>query len=81
MTGFFMKKLMVILVSVLCATSAVGQSKLSDIKALKTYCEPDVERLCRGVEYGDGAVKKCLENHKMEISVGCAKALKALKDG
>ncbi|PZQ95613.1 MAG: hypothetical protein DI533_18360 [Cereibacter sphaeroides] len=50
-----------------------------EAEALKTYCKPDIERLCHGVEPGNGALKKCLKDHEKDISVGCAEALKALK--
>lgn len=49
-------------------------------KALETYCEPDIERLCPGVGLGDGKMKACLEKNKKELSVGCAEALEELKD-
>ena len=67
--------------SILCATSALGQTSEAEIKAVETYCKPDVERLCKGVKYGGGAIKACLKEHEKEISVGCAQALKSLKDG
>jgi hypothetical protein len=44
-----------------------------------TYCKPDVERLCPRVEPGGGRIVKCLKAHKMEMSVGCAMALKKMK--
>jgi hypothetical protein len=50
-----------------------------DMEALRTYCKPDIERLCQGVEPGGGRLKECLARHKEEISVGCAKALQQLK--
>lgn len=53
----------------------------SEIENLKTYCKPDIERLCPGVPIAGGALKKCLKKHEMQISVGCAKTLKAMKDG
>lgn len=44
-----------------------------------TYCKADVERLCPGVEPGGGRIIKCLKEHKMEMSIGCGKALQKLK--
>ena len=41
------------------------------------YCKPEVARLCPGVQMGGGRIIACLKEHKMEISVGCGKALKA----
>ena len=44
-----------------------------------TYCKSDVVRLCPGVEPGGGRIVGCLKAHKMEVSVGCAKALQKMK--
>ena len=44
-----------------------------------TYCKSDVARLCPGVEPGGGRIVGCLKAHKMEVSVGCAKALQKMK--
>ena len=49
--------------------------------AIMTYCKADVERLCPGIEPGGGRIVKCLKAHKMEMSVGCALALKKMKAG
>jgi hypothetical protein len=43
------------------------------------YCRADLARLCPGVEPGGGRIVRCLKEHKMEMSVGCAKALQAMK--
>ncbi len=43
------------------------------------YCKADVARLCPGVEMGGGRIIACLKEHKMEVSVGCAKAIQAIK--
>jgi hypothetical protein len=43
------------------------------------YCKADVARLCPGVQMGGGRIVACLKEHKMEVSVGCAKALQAIK--
>jgi hypothetical protein len=48
--------------------------------ALMTYCKPDVERLCPGVQMGGGRIIKCLKAHQDEMTVGCAKALRKLKE-
>ena len=42
-------------------------------------CKEDVARLCPGVQPGGGRIVGCLKQHKMEMSVGCAKALQAMK--
>jgi hypothetical protein len=43
------------------------------------YCRSDVSRLCPGVQPGGGRILGCLKAHKMDVSVGCAKALQAMK--
>jgi hypothetical protein len=43
------------------------------------YCKADVARLCPGVQMGGGRIIGCLKEHKMEVSVGCAKAIQAMK--
>ncbi|MBV1926506.1 MAG: cysteine rich repeat-containing protein [Rhodobacteraceae bacterium] len=76
-----MKKLCIIALSISYAVSAqAGSLSSEEIEQLKKYCEPDVERLCPDVSYGDGAVKACLKKNKEELSVGCAEALKKLKN-
>ena len=42
-------------------------------------CKADVARLCPGVQPGGGRIVGCLKAHKMEMSVGCAKALQKMK--
>jgi hypothetical protein len=43
------------------------------------YCKADAERLCPGVPMGGGRIVACLKEHKMEVSVGCAKAIQHIK--
>jgi hypothetical protein len=43
------------------------------------YCKADAERLCKGVKLGDGRMLDCLKTHENDLTVGCAKELKALK--
>jgi hypothetical protein len=42
-------------------------------------CKVDAEKICPGIAPGSGKIIGCLKQHKHEVSVGCAKALKALK--
>ena len=43
------------------------------------YCKADVARLCPGVQMGGGRIIECLKAHKEEMSIGCGKALQAMK--
>ena len=68
----------------IAATSAIALLSLSNaaqaqMADLTKYCKADVERLCPGVEPGGGRIVKCLKAHKMDMSVGCAMALKKMK--
>jgi Cysteine rich repeat len=66
------------------AMSAIALLSLSNVALAQMaevmkYCKPDAERLCPGVEPGGGRIAKCLKSHKMEISIGCGKALQKIK--
>jgi hypothetical protein len=50
-----------------------------ELEMLRAYCKPDIERLCPNVPPGGGRIKECLMQQKMQLSVGCAKALQKLK--
>jgi hypothetical protein len=43
-------------------------------------CKADAERICPGITPGGGKLIGCLKEHKDEVSVGCAKALKGIKE-
>lgn len=73
-----MKEIFVLAVAVLCATSAWAVTD-AEKKQLDEYCKPDVERLCSGVEPGDGRIEECLKKNEKELSVGCAEVLEQLK--
>jgi len=47
--------------------------------AAMKYCKADFERLCPGVQPGGGRIIGCLKEHKEEVSIGCGKALQAMK--
>lgn len=34
-------------------------------------CQPDIEKLCKGVETGGGRIRDCLKNHSKDLSPGC----------
>ena len=62
---------------VLLAVISSGSTQAA--KAPLALCKADAERICAGIAPGDGKIIACLKQHKDEVSVGCAKALKALK--
>ncbi len=72
---------------VLLATFSAGALAASELEvlekekaALEKYCKADIERLCPGLKPGGGRIKECLKTHKEEVSVGCAQALRAMKE-
>jgi len=43
-------------------------------------CKADAARICPGITPGGGKLIGCLKEHKDEVSIGCGKALKAIKE-
>jgi hypothetical protein len=64
--------------SILALTLSAPNALAQQAEAMK-YCKADVARLCPGVQMGGGRIIACLKEHKMEVSVGCAKFLQAMK--
>jgi Cysteine rich repeat len=64
--------------SLAALVSAAPNALAQQAEAMK-YCKADVARLCPGVQPGGGRIIACLKEHKMEISIGCGKALQAMK--
>jgi Cysteine rich repeat len=58
--------------------SAAPNALAQQAEAMK-YCKADVARLCPGVQMGGGRIIACLKAHKEEMSIGCGKALQAMK--
>ena len=63
----------------LAALASTGSGALAQEAAAMKYCKADVARLCPGVQPGGGRIIGCLKAHKEEISIGCGKALQAMK--
>lgn len=45
-----------------------------DLRALVQACRGDYQRLCAGVQPGNGAILTCLRQHEDEVSAGCKAA-------
>jgi len=73
------KSVVVVLLAAALPAAAQESKMDKELEALRTYCKPDIERLCAKVEPGGGRLKECLMKHKEEMTVGCAQALEALK--
>jgi hypothetical protein len=59
--------------------ASAGSGALAQQAEAMKYCKADVARLCPGVQMGGGRIIGCLKAHKMEVSVGCGKAIQAMK--
>jgi hypothetical protein len=70
---------LLLLISAAMPTFAQESALDAEIQALRTYCKPDIERLCPNVEPGGGRIKECLMAQKELLTVGCAQALQELK--
>jgi hypothetical protein len=62
----------------LAALMSAAPNAFAQAAAMK-YCKADFERLCPGVQPGGGRIIGCLKAHKEEVSIGCGKALQAMK--
>ena len=63
----------------LAALLSGAPSALAQQAAAMKYCKADFERLCPGVQPGGGRIIGCLKAHKEEVSIGCGKAIHAMK--
>ncbi len=59
--------------------SLTAFNSAADAQALK-YCKADAARLCKGIKEGGGRIARCLKAHENEVSIGCGKELKRLKN-
>ena len=66
-------------VASLLSLAVISPGSTQAAKAPLALCKADAERICPGVAPGGGKIIACLRQHKDEVSVGCAKALKAMK--
>jgi len=74
----FVRKLAVAAASAFLIAS-LSNAAMAQMEEAMKYCKPDIERLCAGIHPGGGRIAHCLKEHKMEVSVGCAKTLQKLK--
>ena len=72
------RKIAVAALSALALLSLPNVASAQMAEVMK-YCKADAERLCPGLEPGGGRIDKCLKAHKMEVSIGCGKAIQHIK--
>jgi hypothetical protein len=63
----------------LAVLASAGSNALAQQAEAMKYCKADVARLCPGVQMGGGRIIACLKAHKEEVSIGCGKAIQAMK--
>ena len=66
------------LLGVLTASPAFAQTPRTltpEMRAALETCRPDIERLCPGVQPGDGRIMACMREHRTEISQACRSAM------
>jgi len=73
------RQLTLALLLALALVSVPGTALIANAAGGLAYCKDDIARLCAGVPPGGGRIIDCLKQHEMEMSVGCAKTLKAMK--
>ena len=49
---------------------AAGDAKMEKIKQA---CQPDAEKLCKGIKPGEGRIAACLKSHDSELAPACQK--------
>ena len=76
-TSMFIRGMIVTSALLLASTSFYGSAHAQG--GPLAYCKADAARLCPGVKPGGGKLLGCLKQHENEVSVGCAKELKAVK--
>jgi hypothetical protein len=53
------------------------QQKMND---LRKACEGDVQKLCKGVQPGEGGILKCLKEHEKSLSPDCSATMEKGKE-
>ena len=67
-----MKKYAVLFFFVSAAAASAQQLSVSDKLALRNNCKADVQKLCAGVEPGDGTLMVCMQENKDQLSQQCS---------
>jgi len=58
------------------AAEAAGPAASAPLAAVADACRDDVQKLCPGVQPGEGRIAACLRDKRRQLSDGCKAALK-----
>jgi Cysteine rich repeat len=64
--------------TLLLACAGLGAAHAADTPAAATIeaCKADIEKLCPGVQPGEGRIAACLKDKRRQLSDGCKTAIK-----
>jgi hypothetical protein len=63
----------------LSTTASGGPNKPIGGTAGQGACSDDIQRLCKGLQPGEGLVLQCLKSHQADVSSTCAKSIQQVQ--
>ena len=73
-------------ISIIAASAVVATvllapaARAADEPQGRGACRTDVEKLCKGVEPGQGRIAQCLKDKEAEVSPGCKQHLTQMRE-
>lgn len=76
-----MKKLAIALLVLAATPAAAQQPQLSwnDARQIRNNCAADVQKLCPGVQPGNGQIMNCMTDKKDQLSETCRQTLQSIR--
>jgi hypothetical protein len=68
-----------IMLGVLCLC-LVGFARAEEHEKGEGACRQDIEKLCAGIQPGEGRIAGCLKSHQADLSEGCKNSIKEHKE-
>lgn len=50
-----------------------------NMESFAKACKPDAEKLCKGIEPGEGRMMKCMRENKAQLSPGCREKIEKVE--
>ncbi len=47
--------------------------------AVRQACQPEIEKLCAGIQPGGGRIMQCIRQHRAEVSDTCRSAMRSAR--